>query len=58
MFSDVVFRFRALFRRKAIESELDEELHAHVLRETEKHTRAGVPREIRWSRCVMSDARS
>src|SRR5215469_18391703 len=45
MFSDVVFRFRALFRRNAIESELDEELHAHVLRETEKYTRAGVPRE-------------
>jgi hypothetical protein len=26
MFNDVAFRFRALFRRKAIEIELDEEL--------------------------------
>jgi MacB-like periplasmic core domain len=45
MFRDIVFRFRALFRRKAIESELGEELRAHVLRETEKYIRAGVPRE-------------
>ena len=45
MFSDVVFRLRAVFRRKAIESELDQELRAHVLQEAEKYIRAGVPRE-------------
>ncbi len=45
MFSEVVFRFRALFRRQAIKSELDEELHAHVLQETAKHIRPGVSPE-------------
>ena len=45
MFSDVVFRFRALFRRKVIESELDEELQFHVERLVEKYVHDGMSRE-------------
>ena len=36
-------RLRALFRRTAVERELDEELHFHLEQETAKYVRAGVP---------------
>src|SRR5688500_10421162 len=42
LWSDLRFRTRALFRRDAMERELDEELRFHVEREAEKHARAGV----------------
>ena len=42
MFSDLLFRLRALFQRKRVESELDEELRAHFVHEVEKHIRAGL----------------
>ena len=45
MFSDLMFRLRALFRRKAVEAELDDELRAHFAHEVEKHVKAGVPRD-------------
>ncbi|MEO6446149.1 MAG: ABC transporter permease [Gemmatimonadaceae bacterium] len=41
--SDIRFRLRALFRRNAMEHELDEEVRFHLDREIEKLTRAGVP---------------
>jgi len=45
MFADLLFRLRALFRRKRVEAELEEELRAHYEHEVEKHVRAGVARE-------------
>jgi predicted permease len=44
MFADLRFRLRALFRRDAMEQELDEELRFHIERETEKYVREGLPR--------------
>jgi putative ABC transport system permease protein len=42
--SDVMFRLRALFRRKSMEAELDEELRAHFERQVEKYVGSGLPR--------------
>lgn len=44
MFSDLKFRIRALFDRRAMERELDDELRFHLERETEKLAAAGLPR--------------
>ncbi|HVT61159.1 MAG TPA: ABC transporter permease [Thermoanaerobaculia bacterium] len=41
MLSDLANRCRALFRRRAVEAELDDELRFHREREIEKHLRAG-----------------
>jgi putative ABC transport system permease protein len=43
MFSDLLIRLRALFRRDTVESELDEELRFHVDHQIEKLVRAGMP---------------
>ena len=42
--SEIRTRLRALFRRDAVERELDDELRFHIEHETEKHVRAGVLR--------------
>jgi putative ABC transport system permease protein len=42
--SDLRYRLRAIFRRSAVEQELDDELRFHVEHEAEKYTRAGVSR--------------
>ena len=42
MLSDLIFRLRALFQHRKVESELDEELRAHFEHEVEKHIRAGL----------------
>src|SRR6266849_5684592 len=42
MFRDLLFRLRALFQRKTVESELDQELRAHLENETEKYVAAGL----------------
>ncbi len=39
--SDIRYRLRALFRRAAVERELDQELRFHLEREAEKHLREG-----------------
>jgi putative ABC transport system permease protein len=44
MLSDLRHRLRALFRRRAVERELDEELRFHLDQEIDKHLREGVPR--------------
>ena len=44
MLSDLLFRLRALFRRNAVEAEVDAELRAHLENEVEKYVAAGVPR--------------
>ncbi|HKG92898.1 MAG TPA: ABC transporter permease, partial [Gemmatimonadaceae bacterium] len=43
--SEVRYRFRALFRRAAMERELAEELEFHVEREARKHVERGLPPE-------------
>jgi hypothetical protein len=45
MLSDLNFRFRSLFRRKAVENELEEELQFHFEQQVEKHLRAGLSRQ-------------
>lgn len=45
MFSDLWIRVRALFRRKAVETELDEELRFHLARQVEKYVQGGLSRE-------------
>jgi macrolide transport system ATP-binding/permease protein len=45
MFSDLFFRIRSLFRRTAVENELDQELRFHLEQQVEKHVRAGLTRE-------------
>src|SRR6266404_5990388 len=42
MFRDLLFRLRALAQRKTVESELDQELRAHLENETEKYVAAGL----------------
>jgi len=40
--SDLLFRLRALFRRKSVETELDEELRAHFEHHVEKYVQSGL----------------
>ncbi len=53
MFSDILFRLRSLFRRNRVESELSDELHAHVECETEKHMKLGLSREAAQRRARL-----
>src|SRR3984885_12582178 len=45
MLSDLFIRLRSLFRRNAVEGELDEELRFHLERQVEKHIQTGLTRE-------------
>jgi len=45
MWSDLRFRLRALFRREALEGELDDELQFHLDQQIEKGVRAGLSRD-------------
>ncbi len=45
MLSDLLFRLRAVFRRRSVEKELDEELQFHIEHEIEKLLRSGFTRE-------------
>jgi hypothetical protein len=45
MLSDLRYRMRALFRRNAVEAELDDELRFHLERQTEQYRQAGMPPE-------------
>lgn len=45
MWSDLWIRVRALFRRKSVETELDEELRFHLERQVEKYVQNGLSRE-------------
>jgi predicted permease len=44
MLSDLLYRLRALFRRKSMEADLDEELRAHLEHEVEKYVQSGLTR--------------
>jgi predicted permease len=43
MRSDFLYRLRALFRRRAVETELDDELRFHLEHQAEKYRQAGLP---------------
>jgi putative ABC transport system permease protein len=45
MISDLLYRLRAIFRRRSVELELDEELRFHLENEIEKLMRSGLSRE-------------
>ena len=45
MLSDLWIRVRALFRRKSVETELDDELRFHLERQVEKYVENGLSRE-------------
>src|SRR5215472_13950079 len=45
MWSDVLIRVRTLFRRKSVETELDDELRFHLERQVEKYVQSGLSRE-------------
>jgi putative ABC transport system permease protein len=45
MLSDLFIRLRALFRRTAVEGELDDELRFHFDQQVEKYVRSGLTRE-------------
>jgi hypothetical protein len=45
MISDLLFRLRAIFRRRSVERELDEELQFHLEHEVEKLMQSGLSRE-------------
>jgi predicted permease len=55
MFSDIVFRTRAVFRRGKLEREMNVELQEHYQRQFEKLTRSGLSREeaMRQSRLIV-----
>jgi putative ABC transport system permease protein len=42
MLSDLIYRFRALFGRKSMEADMDEELYAHLERKVEKYVQSGL----------------
>jgi predicted permease len=54
MISDLKFRLRALFRRAAVERELDDELRFHLEHEIAKHVAAGMPRNEAERRARLS----
>ena len=45
MLNDLLYRLRALFRRKAVEKDLDEELRFHFDQQVEKNLASGMSRE-------------
>jgi hypothetical protein len=45
MLADLLYRLRAIFRRKAMDEELDEELRFHLERQAEKELKAGLTPE-------------
>src|SRR6266436_9363835 len=55
MMTDLLFRLRAIFRRHAVEAELDDELRFHLEREVEKLARSGVERHeaLRQARLAL-----
>jgi hypothetical protein len=45
MLSDLFIRLRALFRRRAVDGELEDELRFHLEQQVEKYMRTGLTRE-------------
>jgi putative ABC transport system permease protein len=53
MFSDFLFRLRALFRPKAMDAELDDELKFHLERQCEKHIQSGLAPSVALRRARL-----
>ncbi len=53
MISDLIFRIRSLFRPRAVEAELDDELRFHSERQLEKYLHSGMPRDEALRRVRM-----
>ena len=53
MFSDLLFRLRALFRSSMVEAELDEELRLHFDLQVNKYVKSGLPREEAYRRARL-----
>ena len=54
MLDDLRFRLRTLFRRRAVEDELDEELRFHLERAADRHMARGLPREEAYRRARLA----
>lgn len=54
MLSDLRYRFRALFRRKQVNDEFDEELCDHIEHETAKYVRSGLPTDEARRRALIA----
>ena len=54
MLNDLLHRLRALFRKTAVEGELDDELRFHLQHETEKYVRSGLPSDEAARRARLS----
>ena len=54
MFSDLLYRLRALFRRKAVDRELEEELQYHLDREAEKYRQADASPHLAMRRAKLA----
>src|SRR5258708_9652512 len=54
MIGDIFYRLRALFRRRAVESELDDELRFHLERQAETHRQSGMSPEDAARRARLS----
>jgi predicted permease len=56
MMNDLLYRLRALFHRKTVDAELDEELSYHLARETEKYREQGASAQeaTRQARMALS----
>src|SRR5262249_10562437 len=53
MLTDLLYRLRSLFRRKTVESELDDELRYHFERHVEKSLAQGLSREEAMRRAKL-----
>ena len=60
MLSDLLYRLRALARRRSVESEMDAELRFHFEQEVEKYLKAGAARDeaVRRARIVFGGVES
>src|SRR5215471_9371647 len=45
MWSELIYRLRAIFRRKTVEREMESELQFHVERQTAKYARSGLMKD-------------
>jgi predicted permease len=54
MFGDLLYRLRALFRRKTLERELDEELQYHLHREAEKYRQREASPDLAMRRAKLA----
>src|SRR5579859_3272832 len=58
MFTDLLFRLRAIFRKRTVDAELDDEVQFHLDREVEKRMASGISRDeaIRQANLALGGA--